>query len=1619
MVNLEKNIGKGSVLVFTPHPDDEVFGCGGAIIRHLQHGDAVKVVIVTDGGFPVHESQTKPDYTEIRKLESLAAAKILGYSMLEFLDYPDGFLAANEKLIHHLSHIIEQFQPQSVYLPANTEIHPDHLALNAAGIKAVIRYKPEVNVYFYEIGQPLKPSLFLDISDIQPQLEQAMDCFKSQLEAQDYKKHITALHAYRTYTLGKDVKFAEAYQLVNSKTLKPGDVRWTQNYQRLQQPVTEKTTDEDIPLISVIVRTMNRPELPDALESIASQTYPNLEVIVVDARGEMPLNLGERCGTFPLRVISENKPLNRPEAANAGLDALKGEYFCFLDEDDLFLPGHIPTLHQTLLTGKVSVAYSVVKGFDVDSGNEMWFGAPYDFDKLLRENYIPNLALLFHSDLIRKGCRFDPDFEIYEDWDFLIQAAQLGDFLFVETLGGIYRNYKHSSIHTNMVKVFQFRKKMYLKWISLISDEKFNTLIPPNFDEINQELITEKKKNQDQVDTLNTQLELLRSEYNLLKEEIIQIRKSLILRIEKKLICFYHWAPYYNPLEMLKRIVANSRILKAIKKSGLFDEAFYLKNNPDVNKSGTDPLNHYLKFGGFEGRDPSDKFESAYYLEQNPDVKEANLNPLLHYLMHGKNENRGIKPEISDPIACYKEHFLKQKQADLIEFIQSSDQIDLIYPNPQISVILVLFNKAELTLACLRSLRDYADVPLEIIILDNNSTDPTSQLLQKVKVTSVICNSENRHFLEACNQALEYVTTPHILFLNNDAEISENAISSALKTLNENKDCGGVGAKLILLNGTLQEAGNIIWRDGSCQSYGRGDSPDLPEYNFKRIVDYCSGAFLLTRTELFKMHGGFDAQFAPAYYEETDYCLWLQENGYYIMYNPSIKVYHFEFGSSEKSLAIQMQEKNKEKFRIKHANTLKHHFEPAAENLSKARFSASAQFKGHVLYIDDRVPHLTLGSGNPRSNFIVNTISNLGYQVTLYPNTMPQKEDWVSSYKDLDSTIEIAFDQGFQEFGKFIQKNLDYYDIIWISRPHNLEFLYDDIKKYCRQSFIIYDAEAIFAERAFQKQKLTDPNLDPNDFNKLIEKEINLCSIADHIVAVSERDSREFKKHNIKNVSVLGHALKISNGSKSFEDREGLLFVGNLDDDDSPNVDSILWFVNDILPIIKKDIPNIVLHVVGSNKAGSLQNLQVDNVIFHGMLGNISWFYDNLRVFIAPTRYAAGVPFKIHEAASYGLPVVATEILAKQLGWENNILLLTSDIKPDCFCAAVIRLYTDPKLWNDIRKNSLLEIETNHKNSSIEKTITNILSKENIKSAHVEKHWSNLNCQSHYCSDVYWLANAMVAGYYNRHATSGNESQHWINYVVEKYFTKRNNAEIMLSVGCGDGELERHISSLNVFDRIEAVDLSHERIKKATELALENNFQNIDYFIRNVEKDGLIGKKYDAIFYNSSLHHFNNIDNLILETAKLLKPDGVLIINEYVGPNRLMYSEKEKEIIQSVFDKIPKKYRTSLAKENYGEVLNSVSFFDPREVEMTDPSEAVNSEAILPTINKYFQIIENNTIGGTLLHVVLQNIAGHFHEEDKESMAVLNFLFETEQSLIQKGEITNHFALIVAKSKNN
>jgi GT2 family glycosyltransferase len=224
----------------------------------------------------------------------------------------------------------------------------------------------------------------------------------------------------------------------------------------------------------------------------------------------------------------------------------------------------------------------------------------------------------------------------------------------------------------------------------------------------------------------------------------------------------------------------------------------------------------------------------------------------------------------------------------------------------------------------------------EIVVVDDASTDETPTVLarwaERDERIRILRNTQNAGFIVSCNRGAETAHGEILVFLNNDTLPQAGWLAPLLRTLRERADAGAVGGKLIYPDGTLQEAGGIIFADATGCNFGRNDkSPNAPLYNFLREVDYCSGALLATPRALFLGLGGFDLRYAPAYYEDTDYCFALRAAGRKVYYQPESVVIHFEgvtSGTDVKNGIKSYQAVNRGKFMEKWHAALKR--QPAA-----------------------------------------------------------------------------------------------------------------------------------------------------------------------------------------------------------------------------------------------------------------------------------------------------------------------------------------------------------------------------------------------------------------------------------------------------------------------------------------------------------------------------------------------------------------------------------------------------------------------------------------------------------------------------------------------------------------
>ena len=605
--------------------------------------------------------------------------------------------------------------------------------------------------------------------------------------------------------------------------------------------------------------------------------------------------------------------------------------------------------------------------------------------------------------------------------------------------------------------------------------------------------------------------------------------------------------------------------------------------------------------------------------------------------------------------------------------------------DPSLAVVVVVEGRADLLLACLQALAVEVSEHVQVILVDNDARGITRRLLGRIDHAIFVRLDARLPRPEADRRAVGGALTEFVALLDADCQVALGSVAAALAAIRSRPEVGAVGGKTIRRDALIEAAGSILWQDGSTELYGAGRDPLDPTIMFTREVDFIAGGFLLAR------RGSFPTAADPTpaagfLVERIRLGANLRAAGMITLYDPRAAVNRLgESPSHTQPEAARL------------GDALAGQLPRTNQNVLVARHRATRRHR--VLHIEHRVPHTTLGAGYPRANSIVEELVKLGYFVTFYPmDRLFRPEKWAEVYASVARGVEVMIDHSSADVGRFLSERAGYYDAILISRPSNMEAIQPllPVDRPGGRPRIVYDAEALFSTRTIERLRHEGKEPSAAEQREMIAAEVALVVGADAVLAVSETDASRFAEHGVKNVSILSHRIDPSPTPTPFEGRSGFLFVGPVLSYGSPNADSIEWFATAIYPQIRDQLgDDVAFRTAGTNHAPQLFPLEGNGVEFLGRVPDLTSVYDQSRVFVAPTRFAAGIPFKCGEAAAQGVPIVATSLLANQLGWKAEEELLVADAAED-FARQCVRLHQDPDLWARIRARAIERVEATY-----------------------------------------------------------------------------------------------------------------------------------------------------------------------------------------------------------------------------------------------------------------------------------------------------------------------------------
>ncbi len=626
-------------------------------------------------------------------------------------------------------------------------------------------------------------------------------------------------------------------------------------------------------------------------------------------------------------------------------------------------------------------------------------------------------------------------------------------------------------------------------------------------------------------------------------------------------------------------------------------------------------------------------------------------------------------------------------------------------PNPLVSIIIPVHDNFKFTYNCLAAIKKFVDaktIPYEVIIIDDVSDDLSKNAEKVISNTKIIHNKQNLGFLKNINLGAKISKGKYLYLLNNDTIPQPNFLSELIKYMQEHKDVGAAGSKLVYKNGLLQEAGGIIWKDGSSWNYGNGKSPNDPHFNYVKDVDYVSGASLLTRKDIWIKIGGFDERYAPAYNEDSDYCVEVHKLGYRVVYIPTSVLVHFEGISNGKKTGTGIKHYqliNIKKFREKQKKYLSKHFSNG-EHVFWAR--DNSQQKKCILVIDHYVPTYDKDAGSKTVFSYLKLFVEMGYNVKFIGDNFARQEPYTTSLQMLG--IEVLYGEYMKRnWRNYINVNRSYIDFVLLNRPHISIKYIDYIKKYTNAKILYYghDLHTLRIEREYEQ---THNKATLKEMKRISKMENHLFAKSDIIYFPSPIEVDIVKKNNPNyNVKILQPYMYDNKTYTSNRKRHNLLFVGGFSH--APNIDACVWFVRSILPIIQKKVRDVTFNIVGSNAPKEISDLKSKNVNIVGYVSDkkLSELYLTNTICVAPLRYGAGIKGKIIEAMYYSIPIVTTSCGAEGISNAEKSLLIANSA--DDFAKSVIKLISDSSLQKHLSDNEKKCINKNYSLNSAKNII--------------------------------------------------------------------------------------------------------------------------------------------------------------------------------------------------------------------------------------------------------------------------------------------------------------------------
>lgn len=629
--------------------------------------------------------------------------------------------------------------------------------------------------------------------------------------------------------------------------------------------------------------------------------------------------------------------------------------------------------------------------------------------------------------------------------------------------------------------------------------------------------------------------------------------------------------------------------------------------------------------------------------------------------------------------------------------------------DPVVSIIIPAKNKFALSYHCISSLiLAQNKATFEVILVDDESSDETTAAEEIIENIRVVRNEINLGFVKSNNKAALQARGKYICLLNNDTEVTSGWIDEALEMFEIYNDVGAVGCKLIYPDGKLQEAGGIVWGDGSPWNYGKNQNASHPMFNYARKADYLSAAALFVDTSVWGEVGGFSEEFAPAYYEDTDLAFKIRQSGYNTLYCPTSTVVHFEGQSNGTSTSTgikRFQEVNSKKFRAKWFSEYK-----TGGNAGESpHLEVDRDDNFRVLVLDAITPSRNSDGGSYAAIQEMKLMMEHRCKLTFIPANLLHLGVHTEHLQKLG--VECVYYPFFHSIEQFIQARGAEFDAVYITRYQIAQDSIEVIRKYTDAKIIFNNADLHFLREIRQQLQSEEKEMAGPLLTR--EKELAVIDEVDVAICYTEAERAVITSHLMKEDNVIRcpWVVKSTKERVTFAQRRDIAFLGGYRH--APNVEAVEFFCTNVMPLLSKRMPEMVFNVYGSHLPEAFKAYESENVVLHGFVENISEVYENNRLFVSPLISGAGLKGKIIECMAAGLPAVISPVSAEGTGLVHTQSTFIADTVEE-WSDYIEELYNSEELWTRMSDNSLSIAESLYSPNEGLKQMKKILEAVNV-----------------------------------------------------------------------------------------------------------------------------------------------------------------------------------------------------------------------------------------------------------------------------------------------------------------